>query len=393
MAYTDEELIEALQEADEEIDNLTCDVFEALPDYPSGTAIKGHFGSWTKGCEAAGIGDGPITKKGILENIERLVEADEVSNSADFFDHPDTISKKAFYNRFDSWREVVDGLGVDVYGKHTDDDLIELLQEAEEEDILHLNSESFDKHSDYPSTATVRKRFGSWKNGCREAGVETGEVTRNGIIQSIEKFVEGGEISSSQDFFDHPETASPNGLYGCFDAWREAVDEAGVGAFVNYTDEDIIEKIKEFHEEFGYVSLAEFDSSDEYPSKTAAINHFGSWNEAVEAAGIEPNKPTIEMYKEEPTRRKERFGTNWREQREKALERDDFECRKCGDEESLQVHHRKPRYTYRDSDVLEIEESNRLHNLVTLCKTCHWGVEADEPCPNRDPEVLYPRLV
>lgn len=74
MVYTDEELIEALQKADEEIDNLTVDVFESHPDYPSGTAIKGHFGSWTEGCEAAGIGDGPITKESILEDIERLVE-------------------------------------------------------------------------------------------------------------------------------------------------------------------------------------------------------------------------------------------------------------------------------------------------------------------------------
>jgi 5-methylcytosine-specific restriction endonuclease McrA len=96
---------------------------------------------------------------------------------------------------------------------------------------------------------------------------------------------------------------------------------------------------------------------------------FGSWNDAVEGAGLEvicrvgvADGPV-------------RYGSNWSEQREKALERDGWECRDCGttneehldrDGQGLHVHHLTKRRKFDD-----YEEANRLENLVTLCRDCH----------------------
>lgn len=69
----------------------------------------------------------------------------------------------------------------------------------------------------------------------------------------------------------------------------------------------------------------------------------------------------------------------WRKYRKKALERDEYECQRCGmdDEEhqetfnqSLHVHHKT-----RIGEFEEEEEAHQLPNLVTLCRPCHREVE------------------
>jgi len=78
----------------------------------------------------------------------------------------------------------------------------------------------------------------------------------------------------------------------------------------------------------------------------------------------------------------EHYGQNWKGQREKARQRDDYECQICGlaqDEQveaidqSLNVHHIK-----RFGAVDDPQVANQLENLVTLCKWCHTDVEVGE---------------
>jgi len=65
------------------------------------------------------------------------------------------------------------------------------------------------------------------------------------------------------------------------------------------------------------------------------------------------------------------YGSNWRKMRQKARERDGYQCQACGLDESdsrweLSVHHIRP---LRDFDTPE--EANTLDNLVSLCRSCH----------------------
>lgn len=74
------------------------------------------------------------------------------------------------------------------------------------------------------------------------------------------------------------------------------------------------------------------------------------------------------------------YGESWYPQRRKAIERDDYECQKCGigQEEcrekyysGLHVHHKTP-YREFDSDV----KAHKLDNLETLCPPCHREAES-----------------
>lgn len=52
--------------------------------------------------------------------------------------------------------------------------------------------------------------------------------------------------------------------------------------------------------------------------------------------------------------------------RKSVLERDNYECRKCGEEDRsgkiLEIHHKDPFFK---------NKNNNLNNLITLCSTCH----------------------
>ncbi|MDZ5811545.1 HNH endonuclease [Halorubrum sp. AD140] len=75
------------------------------------------------------------------------------------------------------------------------------------------------------------------------------------------------------------------------------------------------------------------------------------------------------------------YGSMWPDAREKAKEKDGYECRNCGMTESehyevyghdLHVHHVRPFRTFDDPEI-----AHRLSNLMTVCCSCHKSLEAN----------------
>lgn len=73
------------------------------------------------------------------------------------------------------------------------------------------------------------------------------------------------------------------------------------------------------------------------------------------------------------------FGKNWHKKRKQRLKLDDYECVICKISNKkhykekgygLDVHHIKPRRAFED-----IEKSNKIENLISLCRSCHKKVE------------------
>lgn len=54
-----------------------------------------------------------------------------------------------------------------------------------------------------------------------------------------------------------------------------------------YTDKDLLEIIKKYHEEIGFPTQREFKSSNGLPSSVTYFNRFGSFKKAIELAGID----------------------------------------------------------------------------------------------------------
>jgi hypothetical protein len=58
------------------------------------------------------------------------------------------------------------------------------------------------------------------------------------------------------------------------------------------------------------------------------------------------------------------YGRGWKEQRRLTLERDKC-CKNCGREDNLDIHHIIP---------YQLSKSNKLDNLLALCKSCHSSI-------------------
>lgn len=72
------------------------------------------------------------------------------------------------------------------------------------------------------------------------------------------------------------------------------------------------------------------------------------------------------------------YGDNWRSQRRKARERDNYTCQRCGIKEEdnnkqLSVHHIKLFRSFNG----DYKSANQLDNLITLCEPCHRAVHAE----------------
>lgn len=113
------------------------------------------------------------------------------------------------------------------------------------------------------------------------------------------------------------------------------------------------------------------------------VRRFGSWKDAVSEAGYEPNEnvpegPDNPAYIDGNSHN---YSTKeWRIAREKALERDSWECLDCGmsNEEhksvfgrAIEVHHIK-----RVESFDNVEDAHFLDNLATLCRPHHREYEA-----------------
>lgn len=78
------------------------------------------------------------------------------------------------------------------------------------------------------------------------------------------------------------------------------------------------------------------------------------------------------------------YGPNWKEQRRKTLERDDYTCQRCGKHNAkymiekgkeLTVHHKIPVSEFKKKENVNYDKMNDLDNLITLCKKCHMKIE------------------
>ena len=73
--------------------------------------------------------------------------------------------------------------------------------------------------------------------------------------------------------------------------------------------------------------------------------------------------------------RDQRYGAGWPSARNRALDRDEYTCQRCGASRSVlgrnpDVHHVEPVRTFDDP-----ADAHTLDNLVCLCRTCHLEVE------------------
>lgn len=102
-----------------------------------------------------------------------------------------------------------------------------------------------------------------------------------------------GKIPSIRDVKRVQAKYSPWEIRKAFGSWRKALVQAGLER-ENYrilTDDQLIQVLQEYFTINKRTPRAiDFLASQRYPSPNVYILHFGTWNDAIELAGLIPNK-------------------------------------------------------------------------------------------------------
>ncbi len=155
--------------------------------------------------------------------------------------------------------------------------------------------------------AAANYHFGSWGKAVEAAGLDyAGEVrkipkwTSEKILESIKAAYEAGEdlswtsVTKDKRFSALAYAAIRDNQFGSWDAALEAagIDPGGVRRYESWSEEKIIRRIKE-RKRHGRPLNSKAMQDEDSKLFNAALNYFGGWDKALEAAGIAPE----EVYK------------------------------------------------------------------------------------------------
>lgn len=221
---------------------------------------------------------------------------------------------------------------------------------------------------------TYNNHFGTWNKALEKCGLEpnkTHGIEKAELLNEIQKLAEKlGSAPTQQDMREYGRY-SPGPYFDRFGTWNNTLNEAGLKENRQYdiSQDKLIEKLKQVARELGYTpTIGEFREVADFSTKPYR-DTWGTWNNALEKAGLEKNKEYTGEFADGV------YGTLWKPRRREALERDEFRCQDCGMSQNkhikkygwgLEVHHIEPARDFGDPD-----ERHALDNLVSLCKECH----------------------
>jgi len=112
------------------------------------------------------------------------------------------------------------------------------------------------------------------------------------ILSHIRRLAEGGQPPTATEFRQDPDAPSAALVAHRFGSWNNGVKMAGLeprprGAGQTHSDEELLDHIRRLADG-GSPTAHEFKSDERAPSLWMVEDRFGSWTEAVETAGFEP---------------------------------------------------------------------------------------------------------
>ena len=154
-----------------------------------------------------------------------------------------------------------------------------------------------------PSPVTYINHFGSWRAALAQLRLRPRQKPPRytaaemiGILQDVAN--ELGRAPSKGELEQlRPGGPSPSGCAYRFKSWNAALEAAGLEIHYHHTpahdDETLLKILRDLTDKLGRTpTMRELRTYPGLPSRSAYARHFGSWNAALEAAGLEPNRRT-----------------------------------------------------------------------------------------------------
>lgn len=285
--WTKESAIARIQEVAKELGRTP---FAGEMYNPSCMTCAKLFGRWSDALRAAGFTPNweecNYTPEQLIEKIQELSRVLGRTPTKEDLKNP---SVDAYKKAFGSWSNalVVAGFEKRRYGEYTKEDLIERLQNLAHE----LNRIPKIKDPVNPSYAVYIRAFGTWNDALNAAGFNVSKRRRYDdkkelIVKLKEVADELGRTPQAKEISN----PGPDTFIRVFGSWNKALIAAGFSPYKRgatkkptYTDKELIQYLQDTAQRLGRVpTLRELTK----PSKCCFESRFGSWQNALKAAGL-----------------------------------------------------------------------------------------------------------
>ena len=269
-------------------------------DYGVSTYLN-KFGSWNDTVREVGLEptrERDVPKKELIDEIQRLAE--ELGGSptvAEMREHGD-YGVSTCSSEFGTWNEALKTAGV---GTNKEKDVpksdllaeIHRLNENVEEGLIASHMRKMGKFS----VGTYGRKFGSWNNALKEAGLELSnrsDIPKSELLAELKRLNEKlGRTPTVEDMWEKGRFGSAT--YGtAFGSWNDAIREADLGVNVrsDIPEKELLSEIQSLGDNLGRTpEQREMDRHGQFDS-TTYMSRFGSWNKALKRAGFEPVRRT-----------------------------------------------------------------------------------------------------
>ena len=319
-----------------------------------------------------------------LERIDSIIPNEKSPRRKDMKDFG-KYSAGTYTNRFGGWNEALKEAGFELNKKDTEypkkiteEELISELQFLDSSIDRNLQMEDMRKTGKY-TFDTYQKRFGSWNEALKQAGIEINRevnISIDDVVQDIKNVSEkycNGNSPTSVDMEKHGKYSEPIYLFNDV-TWTRLLNRAGFESKYQVTEEQLITAMHDLSEKIGKTpSSRDMKKEGKYtPSPYRRV--FGTWKKALLNAGYEPigyvSGEEHPNWKGGVTEEELRKHQNWSN---RVKNRDKYECQRCEEARSEVrfAHHIKRKDQYPD---LAFDDDNG----VTLCADCHAEAHKDD---------------
>lgn len=200
-----------------------------------------------------------------------------------------------YQRRFGSWTEALEaaGLPTDTKLQYTDEELLAEIDRLTEELGHTPRTEDMDELGEF-SASIYSHRWGTWNDALDEAGREPYDpgpvISDEELLTEIDRLAE--ELGERPSVWD----IDKMGRFGAttyskrFGSWDEALGAAGYDTYEQILEEELLSELERLHEELDRVPIREDMNEHGKFSEGPYDDRFGTFNDGLRKIGLEPRE-------------------------------------------------------------------------------------------------------
>jgi cytosine/adenosine deaminase-related metal-dependent hydrolase len=183
-------------------------------------------------------------RNGLCTFADKEYDHDRAPTQADVHAQEDLPAVSTFISRFGSWSAAVKAAGFTPrLPRWSDDELLDALRAFADEESRPPTAVEANARKGFPSAQTFVEHFGSWNAALDTAGLTPRNRRRTDeeLLADLRKFAdEHGTVPSAAAVREQENMATPPTYRNRFGSWNEALDAAGLPTFAanGETEED-----------------------------------------------------------------------------------------------------------------------------------------------------------